>query len=104
DLLVGPAGAEAAALLPGVGNVITWRAPWILEQAHRGVDRDDLDDLVDLLTERYDEAAILTSFHQSPLPAALVLRLAGVDRIAATSVYHPSALLDHRVRYRPDLH
>jgi ADP-heptose:LPS heptosyltransferase len=54
-----------------------------------------------------DEAAILTSFHQSPLPLALLLRLAGVGRIAASSVDHAGSLLDVRRRPAadpPDVH
>ena len=45
-----------------------------------------------------DEAFIFTSFHQSPLPTALLLRLAGVAQIAAIGVDYPGSLLDTRVR------
>ena len=41
---------------------------------------------------------MLTSFHQSPLPTALVLRLAGVARITGASVDYPGSLLDVRLR------
>jgi len=41
---------------------------------------------------------VLTSFHQSPLPTALVLRMAGVGRITAASVDYPGSLLDVRLR------
>lgn len=104
DVLAGPAGAPAAALLPGVRDVIEWSAPWIQENAGLPIGRADIDDLVERLEGRHDEAAILTSFHQSPLPAALLLRLAGIGMIAAVSVDHPGGLLDHRVPYRADLH
>ena len=40
---------------------------------------------------------ILTSFHQSPLPTALLLRLAGVRRIVASSEDYPGSLLDLRL-------
>jgi ADP-heptose:LPS heptosyltransferase len=50
-----------------------------------------------------DEALISTSFHQSPLPLALVLRTAGVPRIAAISVDYPGSLLDVRHRVDDDL-
>ncbi len=43
-------------------------------------------------------AVVLTSFHQSPLPVALVLRLAGVPYVAGASVDHAGALLDVRLR------
>ena len=39
---------------------------------------------------------IFTSFHQSPLPTALALRMAGVPRIAAISEDYPGSLLDVR--------
>jgi len=44
---------------------------------------------------------VLTSFHQSPLPTALLLRLAGVGRITAASVDYPGTLLDVRLRPGP---
>src|SRR4029450_3146887 len=50
-----------------------------------------------------DEAVISTSFHQSPLPRALLLRTAGVPRIAAISVDYPGSLLDVRHRVDDDL-
>ena len=46
---------------------------------------------------------IFTSFHQSPLPTALVLRMAGVPWIAAISVDYPGSLLDLRYRVDDDL-
>jgi ADP-heptose:LPS heptosyltransferase len=45
---------------------------------------------------RLDRALVLTSFHQSPLPTALVLRMAGVPWVGAISVDYPGALLDLR--------
>jgi ADP-heptose:LPS heptosyltransferase len=101
--LAGPAGADAARLLPGVGDVWTWRCPWILADPPP-VDADD----VAALTGRIralapDEALISTSFHQSPLPLALLLRAAGVPRIGAISVDYPGSLLDVRHRVDDDL-
>jgi ADP-heptose:LPS heptosyltransferase len=102
-LLAGPAGAAAAGLLPGVDEVWTWACPWILGDAPP-VDAGELA----ALTERVralgpDEAVVSTSFHQSPLPLALVLRLAGVPRISAISVDYPGALLDVRHAVEDDL-
>jgi len=51
-----------------------------------------------------DRAVIFGSFHQSPLPTALVLRLAGVPHIAATSVDYPGSLLDLRHQISDDVH
>jgi ADP-heptose:LPS heptosyltransferase len=54
-------------------------------------------DLVDQLAQRsFDAGLILTSFHQSPLPLALLLRMAGVPRLGAHSIDSPGSLLDVR--------
>jgi ADP-heptose:LPS heptosyltransferase len=98
--LAGPAGAEAAGLLPGVDDVWNWRCPWILGHPP-SVDADDLAGLTGRVRALApDEAVISTSFHQSPLPLALLLRAAGVPRISAISVDYPGSLLD--VRYLVD--
>jgi ADP-heptose:LPS heptosyltransferase len=102
DLLVSPRGAEAAALLPAVAGVIEFDAPWAGLPPAR-FDADVLTRLVDRLArERYDEAVVFTSYHQSPLPMAVVARLAGVPRVCATSDDHPGSLLDVRHRRRAD--
>ncbi|MER7555575.1 glycosyltransferase family 9 protein [Nocardioides sp. NPDC126508] len=102
-MLCGPRGREAAELLPGVDEVLCWEAPWILADPPP-VDPDD----VELLRKRleaglFDRAVILTSFHQSALPTALVARLAGIGRIGAVSTDYPGSLLDHRVRVEEDI-
>jgi ADP-heptose:LPS heptosyltransferase len=96
-VLAGPQGADAARLLPGVDEVIVWACPWIVSPAP-DVRPDDLAAVVDQVRRaEVDGAVILTSFHQSALPTALVLRLAGVRRIAAVSVDYPGSLLDVRL-------
>jgi ADP-heptose:LPS heptosyltransferase len=103
-LLCGPRGAAAAALLPGVDAVIVRRAEWIDPDAPP-VDRADLDAYIDAIAAvKADAALVLTSFHQSPLPSAFVLRLAGVSRIAAISEDFPGSLLDHRLPDPGDVH
>ena len=103
-LLHGPRGRRAAALLPGVDARLEWCAPWIDPEPH-AVDPAAGQALVagvDAL--RPDVAVIFGSFHQSPLPTALVLRLAGVPRVAATSADYPGSLLDVRHRIDDDAH
>ena len=103
-LLCGPRGRQAAALLPGVDEVVVWRAPWI-DPEPAPVDRDDVLGLAGALgARRFDRALVFGSFHQSPLPTALVLRLAGVPWVGATSVDYPGALLDLRHRISDDVH
>jgi ADP-heptose:LPS heptosyltransferase len=103
-LLCGPRGLAAAELLPGIAGVVTMRAPWI-EPDPMPVRRDDASDLVARVRALgISHAAILVSSHQSPLPLALLLRWAGVGRIAAVSHDHAGSLLDVRVPGDPDLH
>jgi ADP-heptose:LPS heptosyltransferase len=95
-LLCGPRGRAAADLLPGVDEVLVHRAAWI-DPEPPPVDRDDVLALVDgVATLRVDQAVVFTSFHQSPLPTALLLRLAGVPSVAAISDDYPGSLLDVR--------
>ncbi|NUT32623.1 MAG: glycosyltransferase family 9 protein, partial [Hamadaea sp.] len=92
----GPRGATAAPLLPGVDEVLEFAAPWI-EPGHLAVRPAAVTGFVgDLAGHAFDEAIVFTSFHQSALPAALLLRLAGIPRIAAISVDYPGSLLDLR--------
>ncbi|WP_447035604.1 glycosyltransferase family 9 protein [Streptomyces sp. DSM 118878] len=100
-VLCGPLGAPAARLLPGVDDILVWDAPWV-GFTPPPVGRGEFDQLVDTIDA--DTALILTSFHQSPLPAALLLRLAGVEHIAADSVDYPGSLLDVRHQRAPHAH
>ena len=101
-MLVGPRGAEAAWLLPGVDEVLAWNCPWIASPAPE-VTLRDVDDLVQRVREAAPtHAVILTSFHQSALPTALLLRLAGVGQIAAVSEDYPGTLLDSRISPPPE--
>ncbi|RAS70390.1 ADP-heptose:LPS heptosyltransferase [Lentzea atacamensis] len=101
--LCGPAGVQAAELLPGVTRIVEWECPWIANPAP-DVRAFDIEAITALLRGiRADVALILTSFHQSPLPLALVLRLAGVPKIVARSVDYAGSLLDVRLRDDPDL-
>lgn len=100
-LLCGPRGAPAARLLPGVDGLLVWDAPWV-GFTPPPVGRGEVDQLIDTIDA--DTALILTSFHQSPLPAALLLRLAGVGFIAADSEDYPGSLLDVRHHRAPHAH
>jgi ADP-heptose:LPS heptosyltransferase len=97
-LLCGPRGREAADLLPGPDRVLEWCAPWI-DPEPAPVDPAAVDGMVRTVRRlRIDRALILTSFHQSPLPLALLLRLAGVPWIGGISDDYPGSLLDLRHR------
>ncbi|MBV9592649.1 MAG: glycosyltransferase family 9 protein [Actinobacteria bacterium] len=102
--LAGPRGEAVARLLPGVDDVITWTCPWIMADPPP-IEREEIDRLVARVRAAHvDEALILTSFHQSALPTALVLRLAGVARITAVSEDFPGRLVDLRLPSPPDEH
>ncbi len=97
-MLVSPAGRQAAGLLPGVDEVVVFDTPW---SGYRPppVDAAATAALVDRLRAGgFDAAVVLTSWHQSPLPMALLLRLAGVPHVAAASEDYPGSLLDLRFR------
>jgi ADP-heptose:LPS heptosyltransferase len=102
-LLCGPRGKQAAHLLPGVDKVLVWAAPWI-EPAPGQVSRAETERLIEMVTAAaVDEAVVLTSFHQSALPTALLLRLAGIARLTAISDDYPGSLLDVRCADPGDL-
>jgi ADP-heptose:LPS heptosyltransferase len=103
-LLCGPRGRQAAALLPGVDEVIEWRAPWIDPEPDRVEPHDVASFVRRIAALGVDRAIVFGSFHQSPLPTALALRLARVPWIGATSVDYPGALLDLRHRIDDDVH
>jgi ADP-heptose:LPS heptosyltransferase len=103
-LLCGPRGHQAARLLPGVDRRLVHRAAWI-DPEPDPIDRRIATALVDELAALgADEAVIFTSFHQSALPTALLLRMAGIRRIGAISEDYPGSLLDVRHRVDEDVH
>lgn len=103
-LLCGPRGAPAGRLLPDVTDVLVFEAAWIDAQP-QPLDGREVQSLIERVARgRFDEAVIFTSFHQSPLPMALLLRLAGVPRIGAISDDYPGSLLDVRHHIDGEMH
>lgn len=93
-------GAAAARLLPEVVEVLVVPAPWIDVPPRDWAPGLTASISSALRSARLDELVVLTSFHQSALPAAVVAREAGLRRISAVSEDYPGSLLD--VRVRPD--
>jgi hypothetical protein len=84
--------------------VLVFDTPWIAADPPL-LGAVDIERLVAHLADGcYEEAAVFVSSHQSALPMALVLRLAGVARIAAVSVDYPGSLVDVRIPGDPDIH
>ena len=97
-LLAGPRGRQAAELLPAVDEVVQWCCPWV-DPDPGPVRRADMLATAELLRALdVSQAVILTSFHQDPLPTAMLLRLAGVPHITAACDDYPGSLLDVRHR------
>jgi ADP-heptose:LPS heptosyltransferase len=100
--VVSPGGAAAARLLPGVDDVIEFEAPWVGFDPP-AVDAAAIETFVRTVERAgVDAAFVFTSSHQSPLPLAVLLRLAGVRWVGATSRDYPGSLLDLR-RRPPDI-
>ncbi|WP_194835585.1 glycosyltransferase family 9 protein [Nocardia sp. XZ_19_369] len=101
--LAGPRGSSAAALLPGIDRVLQFEAPW-LDADPPPLTHASVRALIECLRMLApDEAIISTSQHQSPLPLALILRMAGVPRISAITTDEAGSLLDVRHRVKDDM-
>jgi ADP-heptose:LPS heptosyltransferase len=100
-LVCGPSGRAAAESLPGVNTALCFEGAWI-EANPRPIHRDVVEGFVDRVERLHiGDAVIFTSFHQDPLPMALLLRMAGVPRISAICEDYPGGLLDVRHRGVP---
>jgi len=115
-LLTSPSGAEAAALIPAVDEVIVYEAPWMKTPALRTRPGVDLAMVDQLARGKFDAAVIFTVYSQNPLPSALFCYLAGIPlRLAhcRENPYHlltdwvaepePLTCLRHEVRRQLDL-
>jgi ADP-heptose:LPS heptosyltransferase len=97
-LLCGPRGKAAGRLLPGVDRILVYDAPWV-SLSPPAVQPEGVAGLVErIAAARFDRALIFASHHQSPLPAALLLKMAGVPWVAADSEHYPGSLLQLRHR------
>jgi ADP-heptose:LPS heptosyltransferase len=85
-------------MLPGVTELHTWPCPWIINPAPAATEELSNGLIGFVRNSRIEEAVILTSFHQSPLPLALLLRAAGVQRITGASTDYAGSLLDVRLK------
>jgi lipopolysaccharide heptosyltransferase II len=90
-LLTSPAGAEVAALVPEIDDVIVYEAPWMkTSAANPERDRAFIEELE---RRNFDAAIIFTVATQNPLPAAFACYLAGIPLRAAHCRENPYWLL-----------
>nr|WP_246326576.1 glycosyltransferase family 9 protein [Actinomycetospora corticicola] len=104
ELLASPAGAAAAPLVAELDDVVVASVSWQrLPAASAAEDPDpDADLVVTLAARDYDAAVVLTSFSQSPWPAAALCRRAGIGVRVGTSKEFGGDALTHWVPAPPD--
>lgn len=101
-LLAAPGVAAQRAHWPWLDDAMGFHAPWVkageaaLADLPRGA--AELDLVEHLRTQSFDAAIIFTVCTQSPLPAALLCRLAGIPRVLAHSRDRAYGLLSDEVR------
>lgn len=102
-MLVGPRGRAAAELLPGVDDIVEWQAPWVDFGSPDLTSEHAFRLIAALRAIAPQRVYISTSFHQSPLPLALLCRMAEVPWIGAICDDYPGTLLDLRHHVTPDV-
>lgn len=103
-LLTSGAGMAAGRLLPGVDEVVEYDCPWIGYPPPHFDPARHLDLAARLRQLDCDAAVIFTSLHQSALPTAMLLRLAGIPRVSAISPEYAGSLLDVRHFVNEEIH
>lgn len=102
-LMASKAGTQAAALLPWVDEVITWRAIWQEIGKDLPTEPGKEHELFSLLQAKsFDAAFIFTSFSQSPFPPAYACYMAGIPLRVGQSREFGGGLLSHWVKPLPD--
>lgn len=94
-LMTSSRGAEAAALIPEVDDVIVYDSPWMKATPERPNSSYDKE-IIDCLRKRkFDAAVIFTVFSQNPWASAFLCYLAGIPLRLAQSRENPYQLLTH---------
>ena len=92
-LLTSPAGAEAAALVPELDEVLVYDAPWMKATAPRMSSAPEFAQIERLRRGGFDAAVIFTVFSQNPLPSAMLCTLAEIPLRLAHCRENPYQLL-----------
>ncbi|WP_345245898.1 glycosyltransferase family 9 protein [Pigmentiphaga soli] len=96
-MLASPSGAALRPHLPFLERVIAYDAPWVKNARDDGP-AADLALIERLRNGAFDAAVIFTVYSQSPLPAAMACRLAGIPRVLAHCRENPYRLLSDWVK------
>lgn len=92
-LLTSSSGAQAAALVPEVDEILVYAAPWMKSGSPDNSQRNFLQTVNQLREGRFDAAVIFTVFSQSALPPAMLCLLAGIPLRLAHCHENPYQLL-----------
>ena len=103
SLLASQSGAALGELLHEVDEAIECQGCWLRALPPR-IDAIDRGMVEKLRAHRFDGAMIFTEYGESPLPAALMCRLAGIPLRLAYSRQNPEGLLTHWVPERESDH
>jgi lipopolysaccharide heptosyltransferase II len=90
-LLTSTAGAAIARLLPEIDEIIEFNPPWYKHSEDGNRDQSDI--INELKRRKFDGAVIFTVYSQSPLPTAMLLYQAGINRTAAYCRENPYGLI-----------
>jgi lipopolysaccharide heptosyltransferase II len=106
-LLTSSAGASIAPFIPEVDEVIPFDVPWVKTREDRTREDSNQQQLLTLVgtlkNRRFDAAVIFTVYSQSPLPAAMLCYLAGVDSVLGYCRENPYQLISQWVPDREPL-
>jgi lipopolysaccharide heptosyltransferase II len=107
-LLTSPRGASMAPFLDDIDDVMVHEVPWMKTSGAGSAASHQLSAIERLRAGGFDAAVIFTTYSQSPLPAALLLFLAGIPLRLAHCRENPYQLLtdwvpetepDHEIRH-----
>ncbi len=101
-LMASPGGSKAAALLPWVDDVLTWRVVW-QDLGRLPFDPAREMEMIEAMKAGgYDGAVVLTSFKQTPHPAGYASYLAGIPLRLGESKEWGGGVLTDEVPAAPD--
>jgi len=102
-LMASPAGSQAALMLPWIDEVLVDRVVWQDASGTMPLDPErELKRILTLRDHQFDAAFILTSFSQSPFPAAYACYLAGISVRIGQSKEFGGSVLSHWQKSPPD--